>query len=219
MATVYMLRNRINGKVYIGRTKQNPEKRWAKGHGYRPTTLIKNDIGRAILKHGWDNFDKIILEDDLTVEEAKKKELEYTLLYKSSHSKYGYNSGMGDGDLAKENFKNRATRNSRTYFQYDLNHNLIKIWESSFVLKQHYNLPGIYACCSGKNKTAYGYIWSTKPLSVPLTEENKRLIELQQQLITLEETIASLKRENEALKHLLPIDDTANPTYKYNEVK
>ena len=33
--SVYMHKNQVNNKVYIGVTKQNPEKRFQKGIGYK----------------------------------------------------------------------------------------------------------------------------------------------------------------------------------------
>ena len=48
-----MHRNKINGKIYIGQTCQNPQKRWDNGRGYETSTRFFN----AILKYGWDNFE------------------------------------------------------------------------------------------------------------------------------------------------------------------
>ena len=64
--TIYMHKNKINGKVYIGQTCQNPIKRWDNGRGYETSSRFYN----AILKYGWDNFDHIILYSNLSLEEA-----------------------------------------------------------------------------------------------------------------------------------------------------
>lgn len=92
--TVYMHKNKINGKVYIGITKQEPEKRWKNGWGYY-TQLI---FWRAICKYTFNGFEHIIIERNLTKEEACKKEIELIAKYKSNNYKYGYNvSSGGDG--------------------------------------------------------------------------------------------------------------------------
>ncbi len=55
-----------NGKQYIGITKQDVEKRWANGEGYKNCTYLYN----AIKKYGWENFQHIILYTGLSREKA-----------------------------------------------------------------------------------------------------------------------------------------------------
>lgn len=81
-----MHKNKINGKVYIGITKQKPEYRWNDGNGYKKQLFFK-----AIKKYGWDNFEHIILLKNLSKEEAEKKEIEFIKKYDSHCNKYGYN--------------------------------------------------------------------------------------------------------------------------------
>ena len=62
---VYAHINTFNRKVYVGISK-NPIQRWGRnGIGYKGSVL-----GNAIQKYGWDNFEHIILETDLTRKEA-----------------------------------------------------------------------------------------------------------------------------------------------------
>lgn len=89
--TVYMHKNKINGKVYIGITKQKPKKRWLNGKGYRNNNLFYN----SILKYGWQNFEHKILYTNLTKKEAEFKEIELISKYKSNCRKYGYNIENG----------------------------------------------------------------------------------------------------------------------------
>ena len=93
MYTVYMHRNKINQKVYIGITGQKPSVRWNNGIGYHGSYFAN-----AIKKYGWDNFEHIILFDGLTKDEACQKEKELIKLYNSTDSKYGYNIAIG-GDV------------------------------------------------------------------------------------------------------------------------
>ena len=60
MKTIYLHRNKINNKVYIGQTIQSPEERWKNGNGYKGCYYFYN----AIQKYGWDNFEHIILEQN-----------------------------------------------------------------------------------------------------------------------------------------------------------
>ena len=70
---VYVHKNKLNGKMYFGITRQNIEDRWRKnGKGY----LYSCDtvFGRAVKKYGWDNFTHKILYRNFTEEEAVWKE-------------------------------------------------------------------------------------------------------------------------------------------------
>lgn len=89
--TVYMHKNKINGKVYIGITKQKPEKRWNNGKGYKHNNYIKN----AINKYGWENIEHKILYKNLTKKEAEEKEIKLIAYYKSNKKEYGYNIENG----------------------------------------------------------------------------------------------------------------------------
>ena len=88
---VYMHRNKINNKVYIGITSQEPNQRWRKGKGYEKCYKFYN----AIQKYGWEQFEHIILFENLTKEEAEQKEIELIKKYKASKKKYGYNIENG----------------------------------------------------------------------------------------------------------------------------
>lgn len=90
MFTVYMHKNKINGKVYIGITGQDPKVRWNNGIGYR-----RSHFANAIKKYGWDNFEHIILYSGLTKEQACKKEIELIRDYHSTDSEHGYNIATG----------------------------------------------------------------------------------------------------------------------------
>lgn len=81
------------GKIYIGITCQEPEKRWSNGNGYAGNDYFV----KAIRKYGWDNFKHEILFSGLTKEEACQKEIELIAKYKSNQREFGYNiSARGD---------------------------------------------------------------------------------------------------------------------------
>ena len=80
-----------DNRVYIGITKQSPQKRWQNGYGYKKTTYIFN----AIKKYGWDNFEHLILLDNLYKEEAEELEKEYIKLYRANKKGYGFNLNEG----------------------------------------------------------------------------------------------------------------------------
>lgn len=80
-----------SNKKYIGITKQKCINRWKNGLGYCTQKLFK----RAIDKYGWNNIKHDVLFENLTKDEAIKKEIELIKLYKSNDIKYGYNLTNG----------------------------------------------------------------------------------------------------------------------------
>lgn len=80
-----------NDKVYIGITSCiKPNGRWRNGKGYETQYVY-----RAIKKYGWDNIKHEILFDNLTKEQAEKKEKLLIHQYKSNNCKFGYNIENG----------------------------------------------------------------------------------------------------------------------------
>lgn len=86
---LYCLTNLINGKQYIGITKQDINKRWRKGTGYKKPTRI----GSAISKYGWENFKKEVLFENITQEEAIKLEKEYITKLDTINNGYNVQEG------------------------------------------------------------------------------------------------------------------------------
>lgn len=68
---VYLHRNKVNNKCYVGQTCQKPEARWGlNGNGYKDQIYFY----RAIQKYGWDNFEHIILETDISQDKIDERE-------------------------------------------------------------------------------------------------------------------------------------------------
>lgn len=93
-----------NGKMYVGITKQKPEKRWQNGRGYKYNYHFSN----AIKKYGWENFEHEIVADHLTKNEAC--EMEKTLIKELNltDGNFGYNiaaGGEGVEGVASPKFK------------------------------------------------------------------------------------------------------------------
>ena len=80
-----------NGKSYIGITKQDAERRFQNGNGYKTQTAF----WRAIKKYGWENFQHEVLEEELTEKEASEKEDYYIRNVFNSFVPNGYNVAEG----------------------------------------------------------------------------------------------------------------------------
>lgn len=88
---VYKITNKLNGKIYIGMSK-NLKNRWsANGIHYKQSKRFYN----AIQKYGWNNFNKEILVENLSFEEACNLEVETISKYNSRDKKIGYNIAEG----------------------------------------------------------------------------------------------------------------------------
>lgn len=91
-----------SNKVYIGITI-NPKQRWsANGKQY----ISNQHFTRAINKYGWNNFKHEILFDNLTINEAKSKEIELIAYYDSTNPLKGYNISLG-GDIMSESTRKK----------------------------------------------------------------------------------------------------------------
>lgn len=93
---VYKITNTINNKIYIGMTG-DLKTRWSgNGRQYKP---FNNDTHRpfwnAINKYGWDNFQKEVIEDNLTFDEAIEGEIFYIAFFNATNKDIGYNVSPG----------------------------------------------------------------------------------------------------------------------------
>ena len=90
---VYMHKNLVNGKVYIGQTCDLSE-RW-RGSGKNYFNSIK--FFNAIKKYGWDSFSHEVLYDNLNQEVADILEKELIEKYDSIRSGYNLKEGGARG--------------------------------------------------------------------------------------------------------------------------
>jgi len=76
---VYMHKNKINGKVYVGQTvhQDTPNERWKKGKGYKNYGSFWDDIQ----KYGWNTFEHIIVKKNLSLKESNDLEKELITHY------------------------------------------------------------------------------------------------------------------------------------------
>lgn len=153
-------------------------------------------FAHAIQKYGWDNFQHEIIASNLTKEEADNFERILIKKLNTMDLKYGYNLREGGNDSCiseetkkkisktlKGNIISDSTRKklsnsmkgkllganspcAKRVVQYDMQGNLIKIWDSISDVKRELNLNqgNIGKCCNNKIdgdawKTTGGYIW------------------------------------------------------------
>lgn len=104
---IYKYTNKVNGKVYIGRTCQTLEARAnGNGKGYKCCTYFYN----AIQKYGWENFEGEIIEEGLNDEEAGKRELYWINEFDSTDREKGYNLRDSDYRTYKDETREKMRR-------------------------------------------------------------------------------------------------------------
>lgn len=110
MVYIYKHLNKINNKVYIGQTVQDPpQKRWYPSN-YKCNEYFYN----AIQKYGWDNFEHTIIEKVSSLEEANQREQYWINYYNSINREYGYNIRPGgNNSLLSEETKKKMSQNHR----------------------------------------------------------------------------------------------------------
>lgn len=81
----------MNGKRYVGITRQSVQDRWRSGKGYSRCTYFY----RAIKKYGWEGFDHEIFASHLTEEEAQHMEQLLIKELQTQDPEFGYNIADG----------------------------------------------------------------------------------------------------------------------------
>lgn len=147
---VYVHTNKTNGKRYVGITSQKPEARWENGYQYN------QHFSRAIEKYGWDGFRHEVLISDLTKDQACEWEKALIAQFCTQDRDKGYNIQSGGEGCAEQN---KIAVN-----QYALDGKFIKTWPSMREASEFFGIfhdggTQIGMVCSGKCKTAHGYMW------------------------------------------------------------
>lgn len=86
---VYIYRNKINGKIYIGQSS-NPQKRCSESN-YKGSTYFYH----AIQKYGFENFEQLIVKRHLDKDIADYWEKLLIEFFNSTNNDYGYNLAEG----------------------------------------------------------------------------------------------------------------------------
>jgi group I intron endonuclease len=95
MHTIYIIINKINGKMYVGKTSTSVEVRWQKHIRLATGTDKPIYFYKAIRKYGADSFSILRLLEVQTNDEANTEERCFIRLYETYNPDIGYNSTMG----------------------------------------------------------------------------------------------------------------------------
>lgn len=144
-----------SGKIYIGITSLDPEKRWLRGRGYARNERFWN----AIKRYGWENIKHEIVASGLSKEEASKEERRLIALYESHDQSKGYNLTFGGetGTIHTEESRHKLSE-SRKGQRYNIG---VKFTEER---KRH--LREHHADFRGKKNPNFGKKWTSEEIAV-----------------------------------------------------
>lgn len=94
MHTIYKVTNRVNGKIYVGKTAETKEKRWNR-HVWFAAKGADIYFSNAIRKYGPEAFEIETIAEAETDEWASHLERTWILLLGSAKREIGYNSTYG----------------------------------------------------------------------------------------------------------------------------
>lgn len=90
---IYIIRNTVNDKVYVGQTHVSIKLRF-QNHLSAARRGLDYVIGKAIRKYGEDKFYVELLEECL-IEELNEREQYWISFFKATDNKFGYNMSIG----------------------------------------------------------------------------------------------------------------------------
>lgn len=161
MYTVYIHKNKINGKVYIGITGEKPETRWNNGRNYANNNYFTNSIN----KNGWNNFEHIIYKTGLTKEKAEQIEIDLIKKYDATNQSKGYNIQHGGNSIGKHNEATKKLISKiqcKPVYQYNRDTGIfIAKFNSTIEAESKLDIANshISAVCLNKMKTAGGFVF------------------------------------------------------------
>lgn len=163
--SIYIHKNKVNNKMYIGMTNRKLETRFGKeGKNYKNSIRFYN----AIQKYGWENFEHILLLSGLSRQQAEEKEKEIIAKYNTTNNEFGYNiSKGGTGGNNKKTLKIK---------KYDLEGNYICLYNSAAEAARDIggNRACITHCCKAeKSKHKYkNFMWCYENENICLPYKN-----------------------------------------------
>lgn len=117
MYSIYLITNKVNNKVYVGKTKFSPEERF-NHHKWNRNKKSCVYLYNSFDKHGIESFHVSTLATCETNEEACGIEKMYIEFFNSADSRFGYNLTLGgDGGTHNEDTKKKISENSKKHWQ------------------------------------------------------------------------------------------------------
>lgn len=216
---IYLIRNKVNNKIYIGQTTRGFNRRYPCGgegiervHKYYLMNLKYDDgsvnmhLLKAIEKYGHDSFE-INEEFDIAynLKELNRLEYMYIKAYNSTSQKYGYNIKHG-GDNHKHSSSSKVRDGVMIVC---LNDN--KIYRSYEEASKFYNVPWMYV----KKTTMYRKFYQNNYTLLRFKKLKRQLDKSSERVCVCCGNIIKKKKPNSNIKYCKKCKSKA--TYKKDE--
>lgn len=93
-ASIYVVTHTPSLRHYVGKTKQKPQRRWAR-HAYLAKTSPLGRLHRAIAEHGIEEFVFNVIEEHASEDDAFEAERFWIAFFRSNVDGYGFNLNSG----------------------------------------------------------------------------------------------------------------------------
>jgi group I intron endonuclease len=125
MRYIYLIRNVVNDKSYIGQSKV-PQKRWVRHKYDAITRLIDSPLYRSIRKHGVNNFTFSIIDQSEEDDLIDHLEIFWIQKLKSNNLNYGYNleSGGCNNKIVSQETKNKQSISAKKRYTLETQNKL-----------------------------------------------------------------------------------------------
>lgn len=135
---IYILINKINGKMYVGQTN-NLAKRLREHKAKDRLISKRTPLYHAINKYGFENFQLIEIESFNNEKDVDEAEIFLIQFFETRNRKFGYNIAEGGkvnrGFKHSEKFREEQSLRKIEYFKHNKNTNLGKKQSEEFKTK------------------------------------------------------------------------------------
>lgn len=154
---IYKITNMINGKLYIGQSKDYKRRKISHKKDFKKSDTI---LYRAMRKYGFDNFSWEVIDTANTPDELNNKEM-YWIDYYNSYIGNKNNNGY---NMTKGGYNEAYFFLLTSVVQLDLHGNFIAEYKSISEAANTLNIrsAGISGCCLGYYKSSNGFMFVYK---------------------------------------------------------
>ena len=168
---IYLIKNKVNNKRYVGATIRSPKERFREHLKLSELDQYKNRIlYMAIRKYGKDNFElewtgnySYCIKNLDELSKLETQFIEYYRTYFYNEDSYGYNSTFGGFIWAYygEEPQQYSPPKLKKVSQYSIDGIFIKTYSCINEIEKtmKYSSKMIRECCKNQRTLAYSYIW------------------------------------------------------------